>query len=479
MIDDILLALPEIVFACLSMLLLMMGVFCNKSCARVYNRLAVICFSIAIMVVILAGQGTAFAGMYISDDFSSFIKILVLIGGIFILSLSGRWLEHQNINRFEYPVLIAVATLGMMIMASANNLLTMYMGLELQSLSLYILASFQRDTIKSSEAGLKYFILGSLSSGLLLFGFSLIYGFTGVIGFDDLATISSDPEGLSLGVMVGLVFVLAGLVFKISGAPFHMWTPDVYHGAPTPVTTFFAVAPKIAALGLIMRFLFSSFGDSHELWMQVFVFVSAASMIIGAYAALCQKNIKRLIAYSSIANVGYMLLGLVAGGEDGVTSILVYLVIYAIMTLGVFAVILSMKKQDVYTEQIEDLAGISKTHPFMAWSMGILMFSMSGIPPLAGFFGKLFVFQVLIAQGHYVLAVIGVLASVVAAYYYLRIIQVMFFQSSEPDNTLDQALAGARKFVLSLSVVFVCTFIFYPTYLFDAARTAARALFNA
>jgi NADH-quinone oxidoreductase subunit N len=367
----------------------------------------------------------------------------------------------------------------MMAMVSANDLIALYMGLELQSLSLYVIAAFRRDNLRSSEAGLKYFVLGALSSGMLLYGSSMIYGFTGTTGFDGIAEVfmigAAAGNSISIGLIVGLVFLCAGLAFKVSAVPFHMWTPDVYEGAPTPVTAFFATAPKIAAMALFIRVLIEPFGGLFDQWQQIVIFVSIASMVLGAFAAINQTNIKRLMAYSSIGHIGYALIGLASGTQDGISGITVYLTIYIFMNLGTFACILCMRQKDVMVEEIEDLKGLSKTHPMMALALAIFMFSMAGIPPLAGFFGKLYIFLSAIEAGLYTLAVIGVLTSVVGAFYYLRIIKLMYFD--EPVEAFDRPIGREMTAVLLITGVFTLLFFVVPGPVIDTATAAAATLF--
>jgi len=380
--------------------------------------------------------------------------------------------------RFEFPVLLLFATLGMMLMISANDLISLYVGLELQSLALYVVAAFRRDTIRSTEAGLKYFVLGALSSGMLLYGSSLIYGFAGTTKFDGLATLFAGPSGTapSLGLIVGLVFLIAGLAFKVSAVPFHMWTPDVYEGSPTPVTAFFAMAPKVAAIGLFGRVLVGPFGSLVGDWQQIVSFIAFASMAFGAVAAINQSNIKRLMAYSSIANVGYALVGLATGTPEGLSGMLIYMAIYVVMNAGTFAIILAMRQQGRMVEGISDLAGLGKTRPMMAASLAIFMFSLAGIPPLAGFFGKFFVFRAAINAGLYWLAVLGVLASVVGAFYYLRIIKVMYFD--EPREGFDKPMEWELAGILTVSALVILLFFILPLPLLAGADTAAAALFH-
>ncbi|MDB5373589.1 MAG: NADH-quinone oxidoreductase subunit NuoN, partial [Belnapia sp.] len=381
--------------------------------------------------------------------------------------------EREGLGRFEYPVLVVFATLGAMVMISANDLMSLYIGLELLSLPLYVIAAFNRDNGRSAEAGLKYFVLGALASGLLLYGASLVYGFAGTTNFDRLADAFSAGQGISAGVIVGVVFVIAGLAFKISAVPFHMWTPDVYEGAPTPVTAYFASAPKVAAVALMARVLLGPFGDLIAQWQQVILLISMGSMILGGFAAIGQTNLKRLMAYSSIGHVGYALMGLAVGSDIGLRGLLVYMAIYVFMNLGTFAVLVAMRRQGRAVERIEDLAGLGRTDPTTAMWMAIFMFSMAGIPPLAGFFGKLYVFLAAVQGGFWTLAVIGVLTSVVSAYYYLRVVKVMYFD--QPVGALDQAPASLT-IVMAGSGLFTLLFCLWPAPMLAAAQAAAAAL---
>ncbi|PCJ60387.1 MAG: NADH-quinone oxidoreductase subunit NuoN [Rhodospirillaceae bacterium] len=476
---DLFLALPEIFLACAAMTLLMVGVFQKQASTGGILIAAVLALVVALVLVpyTMGDRATAFGGLYISDSFSAFMKTMVLLGTALTLVMAHNYNEREGFARFEYPVLVLFAAVGMLMMLSANDLLSLYMGLELQSLSLYVLAAIRRDSLRSTEAGLKYFILGALASGMLLYGASMIYGFTGTTNFDVLAAQLIDTNGAapSLGVIVGIVFLLAGLAFKISAVPFHMWTPDVYEGAPTPVTAFFSVAPKIAAIGLLLRVLTGPFESLILQWQQIIIVVSIASMVLGAFSAINQTNIKRLMAYSSIGHVGFALLGLAAGTEAGIRGVLVYMAIYLFMSVGTFCCILCMRKKGRITEEISDLAGLAKTNPGLALAMAIFMFSMAGIPPLAGFFGKLYVFLAAIEAELYTLAVIGVLASVVGAYYYLRIVRVMYFE--EPLEGLDRSIGREMLLILSGTAVITLFFFAYPGPILDVAAVAAAALF--
>ncbi len=469
--------LPEIFLALVAMGLLIVGAVQGHGATSVVSTASLVACVIAAVCLLGVGWNAQVVmnGMFKMDGFAGFMKLVVLAGLAASLALSFRYLSQEGMARFEYPVLVILSGIGMMVMLSAHNFLSLYMGLELQSLSLYVLAAFHRSSLKSAEAGVKYFILGALSSGMLLFGISLLYGFSGTLDFGLFAETLKPLTVVPLGVTFGLVFVLAGLSFKISAAPFHMWTPDVYQGAPTTVTAFFAMVPKIAAFGLLMRLLFEPFAVLSDQWTQIIIFLSVLSMLVGAFAAIAQNNFKRLLAYSSIGNMGYALLGLVAGTPEGASAVIVYLVIYMLMTAGVFAVVLSMRRYGLALSEIKDLSGLSKTSPALAYSLCLLMFSMSGIPPAAGFFGKLLVFNALVAKGYFALAVFGVLTSVVAAFYYLRVIKVMFFD--EAGEPFDGEMPFARRAVLCISIVFVLGFVLKPSFLVDGAISAASVLF--
>ncbi|MEM6810977.1 MAG: NADH-quinone oxidoreductase subunit NuoN [Pseudomonadota bacterium] len=468
---------PELFLACAGMILLVIGVLSKKeNPTRSITLFTMMSFVAVILLLIVqpASSEPILNGMFVQNEFTIFIKLLIALGIIACLALSPRYLERSQIAKFEYPILILFAGLGMMMMVSANDLLALYMGLELQSLSLYVLAAIRRNHIKSAESGMKYFILGAISSGMLLFGISMIYGFTGSTNFDVIAT--TLLQDMHLGAVIGFVFVLSALAFKISAVPFHMWTPDVYEGAPSTVTAFFAIVPKVAAIALIIRLLYLPFVALEDQWFEMVWLLSFASMTIGAFAALRQDNLKRLLAYSSIGNVGYVLIGVVAGGEAGISAVLIYLTIYMIMTIGTFGILLCLERDGMYFEKISDLSGLSRNHPFMAYSLTILMFSMSGIPPFAGFFGKLIIFQSAISSGLFILAVLGVLTSVVAAYYYLRVIKVMFFD--EPVAAYDiKDIEWSRKLVITGSIAFVALFIFFPSFVVNVSNQAVSGIF--
>src|SRR6266403_384957 len=470
-------ALPEMVLAAAAMALLILGVWRGEGSARLVSWLAI---GVLILVFAIAELGggdrrVGFYGMFVNDAFALFTKALVLIGSAVTILMSMRYNEEHGIARFEFPVLVLLATTGMMIMISANDLITLYVGLELQNLALYVVAAFNRDSTRSSEAGLKYFVLGALSSGMLLYGASLIYGFTGTTSFSEIATLVSGGAAPSVGVLIGLVFVVVGLAFKVSAVPFHMWTPDVYEGAPTPVTAFFAVAPKIAALALFIRFMIEPFGPLVAEWRQVIVFLSIASMVLGAVAAIAQESIKRLMAYSSIGHVGYALIGLATGTAAGIRGVLVYMAIYLFMTVGTWAVILCMRRNGRMLEGISDLAGLSRSQPGLALALAIFMFALSGIPPTAGFFAKLYVFLAAIDAKLAGLAVIGVVTSVVSAFYYLRVVKVMYFD--EPVGAFDRPIAAELKGVVFVTAVVTLFFFLFPGPIIAGAEAAASALF--
>ncbi|MBF0332156.1 MAG: NADH-quinone oxidoreductase subunit NuoN [Alphaproteobacteria bacterium] len=472
------LALPELLLVLGAMALLMLGAFRKDDATRTVSLLSVALLGlVALMVWGLGGErATTFGGMFVIDGFARFAKVLILAASALAIAMSVGWLEREKLSRFEYPLLMLFATLGMMMMVSANDFIALYVGLELQSLSLYVLAAYQRDSVKATEAGLKYFVLGALASGMLLYGASLIYGFAGTTGFTQLSQVFHAAHGQPhAGVIIGVVFVLAGLAFKVGAVPFHMWTPDVYEGSPTPVTAFFSAAPKIAALALLTRVMLGPFGELFSQWQQIVILISIASMALGAFAAINQTNIKRLMAYSSIGNVGYALIGVAAGSEEGVRGLLIYLAIYLFMTVGTFAVILSMRQKGRLLEGIDDLAGLSRSQPMMALALAIFMFSLAGIPPLAGFFGKFYIFLAAVNGGLFTLAVLGVLTSVVSAYYYLRIVKVMYFD--DPVETFDRPVSRALGLIMAGSAAVVVLLTIVPAPLVAGAQEAAKALF--
>ncbi|WP_417689522.1 NADH-quinone oxidoreductase subunit NuoN [Roseibium sp.] len=474
-LPDLLPVLPEIFLAVGSLVLLMIGAFGGQRVSFLVNGMSMGLIAATALFVLPFGAslGETFGGSFILDEYAYYLKLLILIGSFFAIAMSWAFAKSQSFDKFEYPVLIVLATLGMLLMVSANDMIALYLGLELQSLALYVIAAINRESVRSTEAGLKYFVLGSLSSGMLLYGMSLVYGFSGQIGFPQIAEALAH-EGASIGLVIGLTFILAGIAFKISAVPFHMWTPDVYEGAPTPVTAFLAAAPKVAAMGMLIRIVIDGFQPVTSDWQQVIVFVALASMALGAFAAIGQSNIKRLMAYSSIGHMGYALVGLAAGTQVGVEGVVFYMTAYLAMTLGVFACILSMRRKDGMVEEISDLAGLSRTNLPMAILLAILLWSLAGIPPFVGFFAKWFVFSAAVEVGLYPLAVIGVVMSVVGAYYYLRIIKIMFFD--EPVEAFEP-MPMELRFVLGLSGLFVIFFAAMPGPIVEAANAAAGALF--
>jgi NADH-quinone oxidoreductase subunit N len=475
-------AITEIFLACVAMALLMVGAFRGREpdASRLVTPLAVMALVVGIFVLVVAedGEAHAFGGQFVSDGFAVYLKVLVLIGAALCLVMAPSFMQHAGIERFEFAILALVATVGMLMMISANSLLALYIGLEVQSLPLYVMTAFHRDQTRATEAGLKYFVLGALASGLLLFGCSLVYGFAGTLSFEGLAqALAAGEDGtIALGALIGLVFVAAGLAFKLAAVPFHMWTPDVYEGAPTPVTAFLAAAPKVAAMGLALRVFYQPFGEWADQWQQIIVFVSVASMLLGAFAAIGQSNIKRLLAYSGISHIGFALVGLAAGTEQGVYAVLVYMAIYLVMTVGAFGCVLVMRRHGEAVEGIDDLAGLANHQPLLAAALAIFMFSLAGIPPLAGFFGKLYVFMAAIEAGLVPLAVIGVLASVVGAYYYIRIVKVMYFDQGE--EALDRPIGREFAIIIGVGAVLNVVFCLHPSPLLRHAEAAAAALLS-
>src|SRR5260221_7069673 len=466
-------ALPELILAGGAMVLLMIGAFAGDRATAPVLRYAVALLVLAgIAIAEMPDERVAiFNGSFVLDGFAKFLKILAVVGSIGTLWISGDFLSGPARGKFEYPVLILLATAGMLLLISAGDLIALYLGFELMSLSLYVIAAIDRDNLRSTEAGLKYFVLGGLSSGMLLYGASLIYGFTGTVGFTGIAAAAKVP---SLGLVFGLVFLFAGLAFKVSAVPFHMWTPDVYEGAPTPVTAFFAAAPKVAAIALFIRVAIEAFPGIVPQWQQIIGFISIASMVLGAFAAIGQRNIKRLMAYSSIGHVGYALVGLAAGTQTGIQGVLIYMAIYVAMTLCTFACILAMRRAGGMVEEIDELAGLARTQPMVAFFLAALLFSLAGIPPLAGFFAKFYVFLAAIDAKLYALAVIGVVSSVVGAFYYLRIVKLMYMD--EPAGAF-LPMPNELRLVLGICGLFVIFFFLYPSPLVAAAAIAAKSLF--
>jgi len=465
--DNIDLFLPEIFISLAIFVTLLIGVFFKNS----YNLVVKIIYGIifALILIILNSFYDSiklFSNSFVSNSFTNFFKILILLGTFFVLLITQNFIKDIKINYFEYPLVLLMSVLGMFIMISANDLILFYLGLELQSLSLYILASLDRDNLKSNEAGLKYFILSALASGLLLYGCSLLYGFTGSTHFEE---INLKINTTNTGAIFAMVFILVGLAFKVSAVPFHMWTPDVYQGSPSSVTSFFAVVPKIAGIAVFIRFMQIPFGQLIEHWQTIIIFMSLASMILGAVAAIGQTNIKRLIAYSSIGHIGYALAGISTGTVIGYNSSIVYISIYVVMNLGIFACIFLMKKDGSYCESINDLSGISKQHPFLSISLLIILFSLAGIPPLAGFFAKFYIFMSVIESKMYVLAIVGLLSTVISAFYYLRIIKIIYFD--EANKSFDQIKNLSLTSTIFLSCVILVSFFLYPSFLNNIVET--------
>jgi NADH-quinone oxidoreductase subunit N len=473
---DLTILLPEMIIGLSGMALLLLGVLRGKERAMGFlSFLAVVAMGAAAWFIVmpLTPDTDAFRGAFVADGFARFSKILILLGAALAIVMSQGYFVREKIARFEFPVLVMFATLGMMLMVSASSFLALYMGLELQSLSLYVLAAFNRDSTRSSEAGLKYFVLGALSSGMLLYGISLIYGFTGTTEFAQVAQVVKQTP-VSIGLIFGIVFLISGLAFKVAAVPFHMWTPDVYEGSPTPITAFFAMAPKIAAMALFLRAVIVPFPDAVEQWRLIIVVVSVLSMILGAVAAIGQTNIKRLMAYSSIGHMGYTLLGLAAGSRLGVEGVLIYLTIYLVTNAGVFSCILLMKRNGTMVETIADLSGLARTQPRLALALATFMLSLAGIPPLAGFFAKFYVFLAAIEAGLYAPAVIGVLASVIGAYYYLRIVKIMYFD--DPAPAFDRDIGFSLGSIVTAAGVFSLFFVVFAGPLLPIAEFGARAL---
>ena len=461
MINNLNILLPEVFLSLSIFSILMIGVYIKKSFSLIFNLTSIII--IVTIVIILNSPSSVekiFLDSFIRDNFSNFFKILILISSLFVLNSSKSFIYDNKIDKFEYPIIILISILGMFFMISSNDLILFYLGLELQSLALYILASIDRDNLRSSESGIKYFVLSALSSGLLLYGCSLLYGFTGSTNFE---IIANKLDNQNVGAIFAMVFILVGLAFKVSAVPFHMWTPDVYEGAPTSITSFFAVVPKVAGLALLIKFMFIPFSNILIEWQTIMIFISIASMILGAVAAIVQKNIKRLLAYSSIGHIGYALAGVATGSTSGYASSVMYITIYVVMNIGAFSCLYLMKKDGAYKENIEDLSGVSKKHPILAIALLIILFSLAGIPPLGGFFAKFYVFKAVLEQEMYLLAIIGLLTTVISAFYYLRIIKIIYFD--EKSNSFDEAKNKVVKITIFLSCSILISFFLYPSFL--------------
>ena len=459
--ENLNLILPELFLSISIFITLMIGVFFKKS-YNLVNKISYIILILLILIILnsFSDNGKLFLDSYVLNSFTNFFKILILVGTFFVLLISQSYIKNRKINCFEYPIIILLSILGMFIMISANDLILFYLGLELQSLSLYILASLDRDNIKSNESGLKYFILSALSSGLLLYGCSLLYGFTGSTNFD---IIYSKTDSTNTGAIFAMVFILVGLAFKVAAVPFHMWTPDVYEGSPSSVTSFFAIVPKVAGLAVFIRFLQIPFNQIIDQWQTILIFISLASMILGAIAAIGQTNIKRLIAYSSIGHIGYALAGVATGTISGYNSTIIYISIYVVMNLGIFGCIFLMKREEKYTENISDLSGLSKSHPLLSMAFLIILFSLAGIPPFAGFFAKFYIFMSVIENEMFTLAIIGLLSTVISAFYYLKIIKIIYFDESQQtfDEIKDIGISGT----ILLSCTLIVFFFLYPAVL--------------
>ncbi len=461
MINNLNILLPEIFLSLSIFTILLLGVFIKKSFNIVFNlSLLILILTITIILNNPNNEEKIFLDSFIRDGFSNYFKILILISSLFVLNSSKIFITENSLDKFEYPIIILLSILGMFFMVSSNDLILFYLGLELQSLSLYILASIDRDNLRSSEAGIKYFVLSALSSGLLLYGCSLLYGFTGSTNFDSIA---NQLDGENIGAVFAMVFILVGLAFKVSAVPFHMWTPDVYEGSPTSITNYFAVVPKVAGLALLIKFMHIPFSNILIEWQTILIFISIASMILGAIAAIVQKNIKRLLAYSSIGHIGYALAGVATGEISGYESATIYISIYVIMNIGAFSCLYLLKKDGQYKENISDLSGISKKHPLLAISFLIILFSMAGVPPLAGFFAKFYIFTAVIEKEMYALAIIGLLTTVISAFYYLKIIKTIYFD--ETTTALENVKNKKAKVSILVSCSILLTFFLYPAIL--------------
>jgi len=460
------LSLPEITLTILTLVLLLVGLFQKKNSFKNVCNLSVISLILIIFLIFLNKnfELANYNDFFTNSAFIQFFKILVIIGSLSTLIISKNYFIELKLTRFEIPILILFSTLGMMVLISSNDLISMYLGIELQSLSLYVVAAIRRDSLKSAESGVKYFVLGALSSGILLYGCSLVYGFSGATNFQEIQNNLSSIDQLNLGLIFGLIFILVGLAFKISAVPFHMWTPDVYEGAPTSITAFFAIVPKVSAVALIYRFCLEPFKDFYSEWSQIIIFLSIASMFLGAIAAISQKNIKRLLAYSSIGHVGYMLIGLASANAAGIKGVSIYMTIYVAMNIAVFSIILSLKRNDKFIEKINDFSSISKQKPLISLSLAIIMLSMAGIPPFAGFFAKFYIFSAALESDLIFLAILGVVSSVISAFYYLRIIKVMYFD--EKENADFQIIISSQSLLILITLMlFISLFIFYPSFL--------------
>ena len=467
MINNLNILFPEIFLSLSIFSILMLGVFIKKSFNLIFNLSSLIIITtIAIIFNNTNSTEKIFLDSFVRDEFSNFFKILILISSLFVLNSSKNFIIDNKLNKFEYPIIILISILGMFFMVSSNDLILFYLGLELQSLSLYILAAIDRDNLRSSESGIKYFVLSALSSGLLLYGCSLLYGFTGSTNFE---IISNELNQENIGAIFAMVFILVGLAFKVSAVPFHMWTPDVYEGSPTSITSYFAAVPKIAGLAVLIKFMFIPFSSVLLEWQTIIIFISIASMILGAVAAIGQKNLKRLLAYSSIGHMGYALAGIATGSIAGYKSSIVYITIYVVMNIGIFSCLYLMKKNNEYKENISDLSGISKKHPLLAISFLIILFSLAGIPPLGGFFAKFYIFSSVLEQEMYTLAIVGLLTTVISAFYYLKIIKTIYFDENQ--LSLDVVNDKITSTTILISCTILVTFFLYPSFLNEIVST--------
>ena len=472
MINELNKILPEIFLTISIFTTLMIGVYIKKSFNLIFNLvLLIILITASIIISAPNNEEKIFLESFTKDAFSSFFKILILVSSFFVLNSSKNFIIDNKINQFEYPIVVLISILGMFFMLSSNDLILFYLGLELQSLALYILASIDRDNLRSTESGIKYFVLSALSSGLLLYGCSLLYGFTGSTNFD---LIADELNKTNTGAIFAMVFILVGLAFKVSAVPFHMWTPDVYEGAPTSITSYFAVVPKVAGLALLIKFMLIPFANVLLEWQTIMIFISIASMILGAVAAIVQKNIKRLLAYSSIGHIGYALAGVATGVKSGYESTVIYIVIYVVMNIGAFSCLYLMKKNGEYKENISDLSGISKKNPILAFAFLIILFSLAGIPPLAGFFAKFYIFTAVIENQMYTLAIIGLLTTVISAFYYLKIIKTIYFDDSV--ITFDSVKNKASQVIVLISCSIILTFFLYPSLLNNVVNSLFSGL---
>ena len=463
--------LPEISLTILTCCCLILGLYSKKDSYLKTINASIFSLTITILLIVvnIDIKFAYYDELFLNNSLIQFFKIIIVIGSLTSIIISKNYFIELKIAKFEVPILLMFSTIGMLIMISSNNLMLMYLAIELQSLSLYVLAAIKRNSLVSAESGVKYFILGALSSGILLYGCSLIYGFTGTTSFEKIFLSLNQLDDLNLGIIFGLVFILVGLAFKVSAVPFHMWTPDVYEGSPTSITAFFAIVPKIAAVVLIFRFCLEPFGNFYKEWSQIIIFLSIGSMFVGAIAAIAQNSLKRLLAYSSIGHVGYVLIALAAGNQESIKAVAIYMFAYMLMNVSIFAIILSLKSSKGFVENIDELSGLSKSNPIIGLSIAAIMLSMAGIPPFIGFFSKFYIFIAALNKGLVVLSILGVLASVISAYYYLRIIKVMYFEDLNPNQNYNFTISIQSKLVLIVMLFIMTFFVFYPSILVNIA----------